>query len=182
MAAWFDVYCARSVAHVTAKKLRSRIESIQDVYTLAEGYGIDDNAAVDKAMTLLQIEPVNGPGGVKFQIRYRSRKFRPILYHLWTDFDEELEEALEQLEELETEGPTSKKGIVRVRSHLKRVVQVVTLELGWSQLEDMGVVLAAQVAEYLATIGGGLIKDPHDDWWEMKDEVPVLVVGAKLNS
>ena len=48
------------------------------------------------------------------------------------------------------------------------VVEVAALELGWNQLEDMGVGLAGQVAEYLARIGDGLIRvavggeDPED--------------------
>jgi hypothetical protein len=60
------------------------------------------------------------------------------------------------------------------------VVEVVSFELGWSQLEDMGVVIAGQVAEYIARIGDGLIVDQNDDWWTIGEHgIPKILVGPE---
>jgi len=165
------------VSHLTANDILGGIEDAHvDFHTVAEGFGIEDEEVVDQALGQLQIEPVSETGGVKFRLRYRSAEFRPVLIHLWDDAEilqEEREEALEQLEEVKG------KAVKRVRSHLDRVVEVAALELGWSQVEDMGIVLASQVAEYLAMIGDGLIRDQNDDWWAVEDHVPVLLIGSE---
>jgi hypothetical protein len=41
---------------------------------------------------------------------------------------------------------------------------VIGLELGFSMLEDMGVVLAYELARYLAQKGDGVIVDDDDRW------------------
>ncbi len=176
MAAWLTVYCTRSVSHVTARDLLTAIEDIEDIYTLAEGFGIEDEEVVKRALTQLRIEPVSEPEGVKFCLRYRPAAFRPVLIH-WSAAPEFVRGVVEETRELLEEA--TGKGVKRVRAHLERVIEVVSLELGWSQLEDMGIVLAGQVAEHLATIGAGLIKDQNDDWWAMKKGAPVLLVGPE---
>jgi hypothetical protein len=147
---------------------------VDDFYIIAEGFGIEDEREVDRALSGLRVEPVGEADGVKFRLRYRPPKFRPVDIHFWTDPDrvrEEREEAVEQL------GGTTGTGVKQVQKHLGRVVEVVALELGWSQLEEMAVVLAGQVAEYFAVVGNGLIRDQNDDWWTMKSGAPRLLVG-----
>ena len=177
MAAWLTVYCSRAVSHLTADDILAGIDNAQiDFHTIAEGFGIEDEKVVDQALARLRIEAVSEPEGVKFRLRYRPPTFRPILIHVWDEpgrVQTEREEGLEQLEEVKG------KAVKRVRSHLDQVAEVVALELGWSQLEDMGIVLAGQVAEYLATIGDGLIRDQNEDWWAVEDHVPVLLIGPK---
>jgi hypothetical protein len=82
----------------------------------------------------------------------------------------------EMLEELEGVGG---KSVDRVRTHLRQTVEVVALELGLSQLEDMGVVIAGQIAEYVASVADGVIRDPNDEWWAIEDHVPVRLVGSQ---
>jgi hypothetical protein len=163
------------VSHLTAADLRAGIDNGQtDFLTIAEGFGIKDEEVVRQALSQFRIEPVDQPEGVKFRLRYRPARLRPV--HLWLSTDPaqvrtEREEALEPFEGARV------KGARRVRAHLRLVVEVAALELGWSQLEDMGVVLAGQVAEYLACVGDGLIRDQNDDWWAMEGRVPILLVG-----
>ena len=175
MAAWLTVYCTKSVDHVTANDLLALLHNLEDPYILAEGYGIEDEeTAVDRAMKHLRIEPVSKEPGVKFSIRYKPRNARPVLFHLWAQpkrVQTERDEALEQFDD--TKGRT----VARIRKHLANCVEVVALELGWAQLEDMGIVLAGQIAEFLAVEGNGLIRDQNENWWSMKNGAPVLLVG-----
>jgi hypothetical protein len=176
MAAWLTVYCTKSVKHVTADDLLALLQNLEDPYTLAEGFGIDDEEAVDRALKHLRIERVSKQAGVKFSLHYKPRSTRPVLFHLWAQpkrVQTERDEALEQFD-----GAKGRK-VARVREHLADCVAVVALELGWSQLEDMGIVLAGQIAVFLAVEGNGLIRDQNDDWWAMKTGAPVLVVGPR---
>jgi hypothetical protein len=175
MAAWLTVYCTRSVSHVGAGDLLKSLDVI-DFYTVAEGFGIEDEAAVEQALAQLRVEPVSEPEGARFCLRYRPTTFRPVLVHLWAEpgkVQEACDETLEQIH------GRKGRGISRVRSHLARIVEVVAVELSWGQTEDMGVVLGGQVAEFFAPAGGGLIRDQNDDWWAVRDGVPVVLVGPK---
>ncbi len=175
MAAWFTIYCSRSVERVTAVDILAAMDN-WDFHTSAEGYGIGDDEVVDRALASLKLERDAGPGDVRFRLTYGPPKRRPILIHAHTDPEvlaEERDEAEELLEEASGES------IERVRAHLSRMVEVVSVELGWSQLEDMGVVLAGMLSEYLAVIGDGLIRDPRDVWWVVEDHVPILLASSE---
>ena len=41
----------------------------------------------------------------------------------------------------------------------------------------MGLVIAGQVAEYLADAGSGVIRDTDDQWWAVRRGVPKLLLG-----
>lgn len=171
MAAWFTIYCSRSVDHLTAAEILSGIDGC-DFRTTAEGYGIEDDEAVDRSLAHLTLEPVAATGGVRFGLTYGPSTRRPILIHVWTDpevVEEELDESDELLDRL------SGNSAGQIRSHLDRVVEIVAVELGWSQLEDMGVVFAGAISEYLASVGNGLIRDPYDVWWAVEDHVPIRI-------
>jgi hypothetical protein len=172
MAAWFTVYCRRSVAHLTAADLLAALNGIEDIHTLAEGYGVEDDDEIDRAMENLRIEPTDQPPG--FCLRYRPGDGRPI--SIWHITDPEC--VFEQTQEAQEALPTPpKQGPKGPHVHLGRVVEVVALEMGWSQLDDMGVVLASQVAQHFAAVGDGVFEDPNDAWWAVRRGVPVLLAG-----
>src|SRR5262249_34474041 len=151
------VYCSRMVDHVTVAEILAAIDG-WDWHTAAEAYGVDDDEAVDQALASLKLEAADGAGGLRFQLTYGPPGHRPILIQTHTDVEvlgEERDEAEELLDDANGDS------VDRVRAHLDSVVAVVVVELGWSQLEDMGVVFAGMVAEYLSSVGGGLIRDPH---------------------
>lgn len=117
------VFCSRSVRHVRADDILASIREA-DLYTVAEGSGIEGEA-VDQAKALLRIERLTDPF---FELHYRPPGLRGGA-----------EGAGEHL-------PTGD-GLSQVRSHLGRTLEVVGLQLDWSQLENMDMVLASQVAE-----------------------------------
>ena len=57
--------------HVTAGDILGGIEG-WDCYTAAEEYGIVDDAAVDRALEVLKVEPMDGAGGVRFRLTTRT--------------------------------------------------------------------------------------------------------------
>ena len=143
MAAWFTIYCTRSVSHVTATELTSALNAM-DFYTLAEGFDIDDEDVVDKALSHLQVKP-SGERESWFEVRYRAPNLRPLCVHLWTSPDRVREELTEAREEYL--AGRKDRGASQVNSLLSKVIEVAAVELGIAQLEDMGLVIAGQVAE-----------------------------------
>ncbi len=174
MAAWFTVYCNRSVRPVTATDITAAL-GVVDFYTTAEGFGIEDEAAVERAVSALRVQPATGELGEWFEVRYRPAKYRPLVVYLWADAERVQEELAETREEYL--AGRKGRGVARVRAALPGVVEVAAVELGVGQLEDMGLVIAGQVAEFLAGVGAGLIRDTGDEWWAVRREVPKLLVG-----
>jgi len=174
MAAWFTVCCTRSVRHVTAADLTAALGAV-DFYTVAEGLGIEGEATVARAVGALRVQPAAGDLGEWFEVRYRPAKCRPLVVYLWADPGRVRQELTESQEE-HLAGRKGR-GVAQVRAALTAVVEVAALELGLGQLEDMGLVIAGQVAEYLAGVGAGLIRDTGDEWWAVRRGVPKLLLG-----
>jgi hypothetical protein len=154
MPEWITVYCQKVGDEITADSMRQGIVDA-DFYTLAEDYDVDDSR-VKPALTQLKIES-NEDG---FKISYQKPEVRPIQVHRWTDterVEEELEEARERLED----QPLSD----TVNTHLEGVKEVIGIELGFSQMNDMGIVFADVVARWLATSLVGLVEMPDERWY-----------------
>jgi hypothetical protein len=121
---------------------------------------------VDEALARLKIEPFAGSDDVRFRLSYAGEDKRPVFIHIWDEpsrIQTERDEALEDIND-----PT-------VTRAVQRAVTVVGIELGWTQLEGMGIVFAGQVAEAFASAGLGVIRDQNDEWWAVEDGVPTLI-------
>ncbi|NJK53217.1 MAG: hypothetical protein HC936_11170 [Leptolyngbyaceae cyanobacterium SU_3_3] len=127
-----------------------------DYWMLAEHYGIDD-ALVNPALDLLHIE-ADDDG---YELHYRPEGERQLIIHCWT-MPERVKEEIEEVLEL-FEGDSSEIEI-RIREHMRNVRSVIGIEMGFSQLKDMGVVFAYEVARWFGQKYGGLIKDDDDNW------------------
>ena len=141
MASWISVYCRSSLDAVTARKLAAGIRDKDndapagvDYLTLAEQYGVDD-AAVRAALASLSVSKWSGG----FVLAYGAKL--PVRVHRWTDPARVAAELAE------------------LPRTLADVVEVVGIELMASQLRDFGVVVAYEVARYLAQKGNGVTRD-----------------------
>jgi hypothetical protein len=175
MAAWFTIYSPESLRHVTPAEVAAFLHGpMVDWFTLAETFGIEEDEVVERAVAALKVVPTAGAFGEWFEVRYRPAKARPLVVYLWSDparVREELTEAAENyLDDRQV------RGVSQVRAVLTGVTEVAAIELGGGQLEDMGLVIAGQVAEYLAG-AGGVIRDTGDEWWVVRRGVPKLLLG-----
>lgn len=155
MPAWVSVYCTQPIDDVTPHELRTGIRE-NDYWTLAEQYDVDDDL-VDAALALLRIEADNHG----FQLQYRPKGERQIAIHCWTA-PERVKEEIEEVLEL-FDGDSSETATL-IQEHMKNVQSVIGIELDFSQLEDMGVVFAYEVARWFGQHRGGLIKGDDDNW------------------
>ena len=178
MASWFTVYCTRSVQHVTTAELTAALGPARvDFYTLAEGFGIDDESGVERAIAALNVEPAEGTLGERFRIRYRPAKYRGLMVYLWAT-PERVRTELSEAHEQHLDGRRGQ-GVSQIRAALSGVTEVVGIELGLNQLADMGLVIAGQVAEHLCSVSAGLIRDTNDEWWTVRRGVPKLILGQR---
>jgi hypothetical protein len=171
MAAWFRIYCTRPLDHLTPDGLQTTIGAAERC--MLEALRLEDHDVVPTAPTRLRIERDDGTGGVWCRIHDPGSSPRPLEVHVWTaeaEIDEMREEELERLEG--TGGGTG-----RIRSHLCRTVAAAAVQLGWSQMEGTGAILARTIAEHLAATADGLIRDPRDEWWAIEEDTPVRISG-----
>ncbi|MBM4782968.1 MAG: hypothetical protein GQE15_35260 [Archangiaceae bacterium] len=158
MAWWLTVYCRRPVSRLTAKQLQAGITGEDatalagvDYFTLAEDYDVADEL-VSPAMKALKVSK-------ELQVSFGDS--RPIVVHVWSS-PERVAEELSEVQEVRT-PPKS------LRSALKDTKEIVGIELGFSHLENMGVVIAYELARYLAQKGDGVIVDDDDRWQRIDD-------------
>lgn len=173
MSAWFTVY-SRQRIKCSAKDIARALDQV-DFYSVTEGFGIDDDAVVEQALKALCLEAVSGKFGEWLHIRYKKGKLRPLTVYRWKT----AKRVREELTETEDNYLACRKerGVEQVRKALDDVVEVWAVELGLIQLEDMGLVIAGQVAEHLADVTGGILRDTNDEWWTVRKGVPKLVLG-----
>ena len=104
MSAWATIFCKRSLADVTPEQVLAGIDDA-DWWTLAEFYGIDDEAVVDAALKYLRIEelPDDDPGKHLWELHYRPNRpagVRQIRIERWSDPSLVVDEATEARQSL----------------------------------------------------------------------------------
>ena len=155
MPTWISVYCSKALGDMPpADTLAAEIRK-NDFFTLAEDYEIDEDL-VDPALANFRIEPDDSG----FNLHYRSTGERPIAVHYWTK-PERVKEEIQEVHEL-LGGDSAAVG--KVKQHLQTIQAVVGIEMGFSQLEDMGIVFAYEIARWFGRNRRGMIKDDNDNW------------------
>ena len=160
MPAWVTIYCADSVSDVRPEVLLKAISS-SDYWTLAEDHGVSEDR-VDPAIAELCISPL----GDGFQLHYQPEGERQLAIRRWNDPARVAEEAREVLEQIEGDATAA---ATQIREHMRGLKAVVAVELGFTQLEDMGVVFAYEVARWFAQTRRGLIKGDNENWLRTDD-------------
>jgi hypothetical protein len=107
-------------------------------------------------------------------LRYGPPDARPILVHVWAEPEDIADETRDHSAGLDRIAGV---GADRIRARLAAVAEVVALELGWGQTEDMGSVFASLVAEMIAAAGDGVVRDHLDQWWGLEGRVLVRLDG-----
>jgi hypothetical protein len=124
-----------------------------DYQTLAEDYRVDASL-VAESLAELVVNPLREKAG--YEVTY-DRERRPFFIRWWRDPSRVAEE-LEEIVERADRHPS--KAIESVRASR----EVVGIELGASQLEDMGIVIAYEVARYIAQKCNGVILTNDGRW------------------
>src|SRR5579862_6665685 len=87
MSAWFSVYSPQSLHRVRPADVAAFLHAPEvDWYILAETFGIEDEAAVERAVSALHVKPATRRKlGEWFEVHYRPAKGRPLDVYRWAD-------------------------------------------------------------------------------------------------
>lgn len=159
MTYWITVYNPRPVAapHFDEAAFLEAITRA-DFSTLCEQYGLE-GALIAPGLEHLRL--VREPHAAEsfFLLRYGPEKHRPIVVERWETAGDDgkaiLAEALDR-------APGA-----AVRSRLENTVEILALALGASQVEDLGLVLAYEIARWAAGQGGGVIEGLDGGWYHL---------------
>ena len=166
MAWWITVYCTKSVSTITGAQLLDGIQDRDrgapagvDYHTLAEDYDVDDSE-VSPALASLRVESY-GELPIEQAVHY-SADGRPISMHCW-NVAARVAEELEECRDVRDPPPAAE-------DTLARCTEIVALELGASQFGTMGVVIAYEIARYLAQKGSGIFTDDEGEWFAVRED------------
>jgi hypothetical protein len=158
MPALVTVYCRKSVLPVTAQDIQSALAPV-DWHTLAEGYDIDDEEIVDRALSYLRIEGEHG----NFTLHCRPPGLRQLELSI-IDRASVRESIAEEIAELAGQ-------LDLVATHLQESIEVVTIETGYFQFVEMMPVFAYEIARWFAEIGDGCVLADDGEWWKIGTDV-----------
>jgi hypothetical protein len=156
MPARINVYCRKSVAHLTPEMFRHEL-SMADLFTLAECLHLPEGeeAAVKAMRPHLRVE---GEAPFVYAEVHCKPEGRPIQISRRVDVEGELIETIENLPLSETPGAQ------QVKEQLRLTKEIVHFEMGISDSNHLGAVLAEVLAFFIAEQGEGLVWFYHRDW------------------
>jgi hypothetical protein len=169
MSWWITVYCRRDCGSLNSGELARGIRDGDleapagvDYHTLAEDYDVRE-ALVAPALRHLRVTE-------DLEVHYApNESARPVVVHVWAA-PERVREEVEEAHEVR-DAPAE------ASPYLEDCRAVVAIELGSSMAETMGVVLAYEVARYVAQKYDGIVVD-DDDSWQRIHEGEFTPVGA----
>jgi hypothetical protein len=150
MAAWITIYLQDPPPELSPAAIQDGID-VADWWTHGEQLGLEEHE-VDEFLDRLtwQAQP----------LELSAEGQRPIQFHVRTDPAQIVTE-LDELDELD--------GVVvpaSVRERLRSIRAIVSLELGFAQLETMFAVVAFEIAFWLAGASRGVIRGPDELWYD----------------
>lgn len=159
------IYCQQPVAPIDAAAVLKCLQDA-DLWLLAEAYEIDEDL-VEPALAHLKLDVGESNGSYSFEIIYREPDLRQIQVELWSEpqeVAEVLQEANESLEEKPEEVAAA------IKQHLEQTREIVFIELGYLQLENMGIVLGNEVARWFAMHCRGIVEDGDGQWFTVDED------------
>ena len=167
MAWWLTIYLSEPLGALSGDQLLKGIQSQDteayagvDYYTLAEDYELEEDE-VGAALARLRFEHTGKDPPLDGAVHYQAEDdARPLVIHQWRS-SARIAEELEEADQVRSRPSGVSLGGTR---------EIVAVELGFSQLEDMGIVFALEVARYLAQKGKGFIVDDENQWFRIDDD------------
>lgn len=154
MPSWVTIYCTENIDDVVPEFFDEI--KLSDYWSLAEDYGVADHL-VSPALQHFKISQATDG----FTLQYRPAGERQLAIRCWTNTERVLDEIHEAKATLGYSKPSLKEQIEKTKA-------VIGIELGASQLSDMGIVFAYEVARWFGLHKGGLILGDDDNWSQIE--------------
>lgn len=150
-------------------------EELQEVlllanfHTLAAQYRLDEGL-IEGCVSNLEVTTVDPLVAPFFVIKYRGGNYLPLLVYRWAQADQRGGGLWRDV--LPEDLPP------QVRQQITDASEILVIELDKSQLEDMGILLAYEVARWAAVRGGGLVLGLDGKWYRMNRHQAFVPVEA----
>jgi hypothetical protein len=160
--AWrISVYCRRDCSAIDAALLDRGIRGDDpeapagvDYDTLAEGYGIDE-ALVEAAVASLRVTDA-------LAVHWDADpERRPVSVHVRTGAHRVREEIEETIQERDPPAAAM--------PHLEACRGIVAIEIGAFETETMAIVIACEIARWVAQRYDGVLVDGDDGWYRVEE-------------
>ena len=129
-------------------------------HTLCDQYGLSPDL-IEPGKVALGVLAVRRSVAPFFVLRYHPSHCRPIIVNEWHISDPA---GGKWLESLLQNAPSHE-----VIKHLQRACFIVTITLGPTQIEDLGRLLAYELARWSAELGCGLVRGLDGKWYRLND-------------
>ena len=154
---WIFVFNKKTIEPINEEGLLERITD-SNFEILCRQYGLDPLMIQP---TLAQLQIVLAPKDLSpfFLLQYHPQGKRPIVVYRW-DSHQDYGKALLQ----DAVGDNQQE---EIQEHLAQTQYLIGIELAQSQLRDMGLLLAYEVARWAADVGHGLLRGVDGKWYRL---------------
>ena len=161
MLAWILIYCPKSILDVSVEKLLEEIR-LNDYESLVGDYHVKKDL-IAPAMEMLAIESRDAELWFWYK---EDRSQRPVIVQRWTEPDTVKEEVNTARQIVRDQGIKHEADIL---ARLAKTTDIVGIEMGPEQLQDMGVVFAYEIARWFGENRHGLILGDDGSWSLVND-------------
>lgn len=162
---WILVFSQKALGNRDANGLVNAIKGA-NFSTLCNQYGLDP-ALIPSTLARLEVQIGAGPYTPFFVLSYPAKDRRPIVIYIWEAEEKEGARLLQKA--LYTSSDT-----VKVR--LRGTHTILAIELSRSQLNDLGLLLAYEVARWVLEGGGGIIQGLDGVWYYLNQHAAFIPV------
>jgi hypothetical protein len=160
-----SVFNTEQIKKIDPQEILAAVTS-SNYYTLCAQYGLDP-ALIEPTLAALKAVIGGQEPGDYFALEYRPPGRRPIFVHLLNLSDL----GLEELNRLRIGAPQA------ISEKLRKIKQIVRIELGEDQLKDLGLLLGYELARWAAESGEGVVYGLDGKWYRLNQYKAFLPVG-----
>lgn len=154
---WIQVFNSRALNETDLPKLMGALLEV-NYPSLCSEYGLDPASI---ALTLSHLEVVSRPEGIApfFLVKYQPGGGAPLVVYRWDTAGENGVRWLKQAKEWVKDS--------LVEAQLAHTREILAVSIRAAQLEDMGLLLAYEVARWAAEKGEGLVFGLDGAWYRL---------------
>lgn len=157
MAYWIWIFNQQSLGEID-RNLLAQAVTTANFSTLCEQYGIDP-VMIAPAREHFEVIAANGGVAPFFLVSYRPDGERPIMVNRWDSSGEIGAQILSQtIHAVANE---------QIKLHLLQTQQIFGIELQRTQIEDIGLLLAYEVARWVSFHGQGTVRGLDGVWYRL---------------
>ena len=149
------ICCQKAIDRTDEKAILAAITR-SNFHTLCDQYGLD-HELVAPAISNLRVSLFNGKLSPYLLVHYQPKGKPPLIVHCLSELDG-VGWFLDLLDGIEE---------VSLREALRKTHVVISIPLSSSQILDMGLLLAYEVARWVAELGNGFVQGLDGGWYRL---------------